>query len=368
MTSNRSTLSRRRLLHLTAVAGITGTGLAASGDRAAAQEYTEVYEETIDDVVLVTPVTATDPADEDDPGAPDPPDPDEEVPAGLGSGFVVDDVVVTNDHVIGDADAVELQFTDEQWRTGDVLGTDDHSDLAVLEVDDLPDGVEGLSLADDEPQVGQEVLALGNPLGLDASVSQGIVSGVDRSLPSPTGFAIPAAIQTDAAVDPGNSGGPLVTLEGDVLGVVFAGAGRAVGFAIPAQLVSRVVPELRDEGEYAHPYLGVGTEPVGPLAAQVNDLEEARGVQVVEIDPNGPADGVLETADEVAPIDGRVIPVGGDVLVAIDDEEIATQERLSTYLALETSPGDEVDLEVIRDGERETVAVTLDERPDVDVP
>ncbi|MFC4543479.1 S1C family serine protease [Halosolutus amylolyticus] len=315
-------------------------------------DYASVYRETIDDVVLVN-VFGEGP----------------EGPGGLGSGFVTDDgYVVTNDHVVAGASEVELQFRDEQWRTASVVGTDVHSDLAVLAVDDLPDGPDGLSFTDADPVIGQEVLALGNPLGFDASISQGIVSGIDRSLPSPTGFAIPAAIQTDAPVNPGNSGGPLVTLDGDVLGVVFAGAGQTIGFAISAALADRVVPALVDDGEYEHAYMGVGVLPVGPLIAEANDLDEPQGVLVIETDPDGPADGVLEPADETAEVDGTPVPVGGDVIVAIGGEEIPNQDRLSSVLALETSPGDAIDVDVVRDGERQSVELTLAPRPDEESP
>ncbi|EMA42951.1 S1C family serine protease [Halobiforma nitratireducens] len=313
--------------------------------------YVDLYESIIDDVVLVTLSGV------EGPGA-----------GGLGSGFVVDDRVVTNAHVVQDTDEVELQFTDEQWRTASVLGTDEHSDLAVLEIDDIPDVVDGLSLSDEEPRIGQEVVALGNPLGLDASITQGIVSGVDRSLPSPTGFSIPAAIQTDAPVNPGNSGGPLVDLDGNVLGVVFAGAGQTIGFAISAQLADRVVPALAEDGEYRHPYVGIGVDPVDPRIAEANDLEEARGVLVRQVADGGPADGVFEPAGDVVTVDGAFVPAGGDVIVAIDDEEIPNEERLASYLALETSPDETVDVEVFRAGERETVALTLEERPAVDGP
>ncbi|WP_306052229.1 S1C family serine protease [Natronococcus wangiae] len=358
-------ITRRRLLGVAggAVAvGTVGGSTAAETGRSAIERpdgavrtqderYTDIYEETIDSVVLVNVFGG------------------DEVPGGLGSGFVIDDGhVVTNDHVAGDASEVELQFRDEQWRSASVVGSDVHSDLAVLEVDDLPDAAVGLSFSDAEPTVGQEVLALGNPLGLDASISQGLVSGVDRSLPSPTGFSIPAAIQTDAPVNPGNSGGPLVSLESDVLGVVFAGAGQTIGFAISAALANRVVPALIDDGEYQHAYVGVSVLPVGPLVAEANDLEDPRGVLIVDVIPDSPADGVLEPADGVESIDGGPVPVGGDVIIAIGDREIPNQERLSSTLALETSPGETVDVEVVRDGERETVELTLEPRPDVDVP
>jgi serine protease Do len=353
-------ITRRRALRIagaTVVAGSLASGSAAGRierfddwDGTQSDEpYADVYEATIDSVVLVTVFG------------------DDEAPSGLGSGFVVDDRVVTNDHVVGDADEVELQFRDEQWRAADVIGTDVHSDLAVLEVDDLPDAAMGLSLAGAEPTVGQEVLALGNPLGLDASISQGLVSGIDRSLPSPTGFSIPGAIQTDAPVNPGNSGGPLVDLSGDVVGVVFAGAGQTIGFAIAAALAARVVPALAADGEYQHPYLGVSVLPVSPLVAEANDVDEPRGVLVVGTASDSPAEGALEPAEDVEPSNGNPVPVGGDVITAIDGEEVPNQERLSSMLALETSPDEAVEIDVVRDGERQTIELTLAARPEVDV-
>lgn len=361
-------ITRRRLLRVAggtvALGAVSGSVTANTGRSAVErtqgtvqeqdERYTEIYAEAIDSVVLVNVFGDGD---------------DDEMPGGLGSGFVVDGgYVVTNDHVAGNAAEVELQFRDEQWRSASVVGSDVHSDLAVLEVDDVPDAADGLSFTETEPTVGQEVLALGNPLGLDASISQGLVSGVDRSLPSPTGFSIPAAIQTDAPVNPGNSGGPLVSLAGDVLGVVFAGAGQTIGFAISAALANRVVPALADDGEYQHAYLGVSVLPVGPLVAEANDLEEPRGVLIVDVLPDAPADDVLEPADDVESVDGDPVPVGGDVIIAIDDQDIPNQERLSSVLALETSPGETVDVEVVRDGEHQTVELTLEPRPDVDVP
>lgn len=365
MSPDETRFTRRRLLRVGAGVATLAGGSAVSASagrtvsdsaRNALQEiddarYADVYDETIDDVVLVI-VGGTDP----------------DAPGGLGSGFVVDDYVVTNHHVVGDSSTAELQFRDEQWRTAEVVGSDVHSDLAALSVEDLPDGVDGLSFADDEPTIGQEVLALGNPLGLDASISQGIVSGVDRSLPSPTGFSIPAAIQTDAPVNPGNSGGPLVDLAGDVVGVVFAGAGQTIGFAIAGALADRVVPALVEDGSYDHAYMGVSVLPVDPQVAAANDLEEPRGVLITDVVPDSPADDVLQPVDSTTTVEGGIVPVGGDVIVAIDDQEIPNQDRLSSVLALETAPGDTVSIEVVREGERDTVELTLEERQDVDVP
>ncbi|WP_436344634.1 S1C family serine protease [Natronorubrum sp. FCH18a] len=375
MSPDQHHVTRRRLLRsaagTAAVIGLGGTASASSSARDTAVDvssgtlqddegadaegrYAEVYEETIDDVVLVNVFGTGEPG--------------RETPGGLGSGFVIDEYVVTNNHVVGGSEMVELQFRDEQWREGTVVGTDIHSDLAVLSVDDMPDGPDGLEFATGGPTIGDEVLALGNPLGLDASISQGIVSGIDRSLPSPTGFSIPAAIQTDAPVNPGNSGGPLVNLDGEVEGVVFAGAGQTIGFAISAALADRVVPTLVEDGAYEHPYMGVTVTPVGPQIAQANDLEEPRGVLVTETIPNGPADDVLRPATGGTTVDGSVVPVGGDVIVAIDEQEIPNQDLLSSVLALETSPDETIPIEIVRDGERGTVELTLESRPDVDAP
>nr|WP_254769432.1 trypsin-like peptidase domain-containing protein [Salinilacihabitans rarus] len=323
-----------------------------SDDAEAAGEdrYASVYDDAIDSVVLVS----VGPTEGRGPGR-----------GATGSGFVYDEEhVLTNAHVVGGAEEVSVQFVDEEWRAGTVVGTDPHGDLAVVRVADLPDDATPLPLVEGTPDVGEEVVALGSPLGLDASISAGIVSGLDRSLPSPAGFSIPATIQTDAPVNPGNSGGPLVNLDGEVVGIVFAGAGQNIGFAIPAALVRRVVPALIEDGEYAHPYLGVGVVPITPPVAEANDLDRTRGVLVSEVAPGSPADGTIEPAGEVEVVDGEPVPVGGDVIVDVEGESIPNQDRLASYLALETAPGEAVEIGVRRDGERETLEVTLGERPD----
>ncbi|RKD95186.1 S1C family serine protease [Halopiger aswanensis] len=313
-------------------------------------QYTAVYRDVIDSVVLVS--VSLGPTDGPGGGG----------GSGLGSGFVVDDqYIVTNNHVVQGATegGIEVQFSNEEWATASIVGTDPYSDIAVLSVEEMPDEAEPLSLIDSEPAIGQEVLAIGNPLGLDASVSQGIVSGTNRVLPSPVGTSIPATIQTDAPINPGNSGGPLVNLEGEVLGVVFAGASQTIGFAISSRLATRVISALVEDGTYEHSYMGVGVVPVGPEIAETVGLEEATGVLVAQVVPNSPADGVLESASA-----GQ--PGTGDVIVAIDGQEVTTQAQLLSYLALETSPGDTVELEVVRDGERQTVELELAARQEFD--
>jgi S1-C subfamily serine protease len=256
-----------------------------------------------------------------------------------------------------------VQFRDGAWRVADVVGTDVYSDLAVLRVSDPPDAATPLPFVDAERPVGTRVVAIGAPFDLGGSVSAGIISGQDRGLPSATGFTIPDAVQTDAAVNPGNSGGPLVTLDGEVVGVINSGGGDNIGFAISAALTQRVVPALIDTGKYDHSYIGVQLRAVSPLVAEANGLDRARGVIVVETVTGGPAAGVLRGSDGQQTINGTQVPVGGDVIVGISDTEIRTQADLGTYLALETSPGDTVSMTVLRDGERQTVEVTLGTRP-----
>ncbi|GAB3675408.1 trypsin-like peptidase domain-containing protein [Halopiger thermotolerans] len=366
-------VSRRRLLRAAGVASLLGVGTAGTAaqnetdDSSATagnesdgapdeqetgsgleSEYTEVYRNTIDSVVLVTVSLGTTGGRGGG--------------GGLGSGFVVDDQhIVTNNHVVQGATegGIEIQFNNQEWATASIVGTDPYSDIAVLSVEDMPDSAEPLPLVESEPAIGQEVLAIGNPLGLDASVTQGIVSGTNRVLPSPAGTSIPATIQTDAPINPGNSGGPLVNLEGEVLGIVFAGASQTIGFAISARLANRVVPALIEQGIYRHSYMGVGVVPVGPEIADAIGLEEATGVLVAEIVANSPADGVLQAASAAQ-------PGTGDVIVAIDGQEVTTQAQLLSYLALETSPGETVELEVVRDGEQQTVELELAARREFD--
>ncbi|MFC7044204.1 S1C family serine protease [Halobacteriaceae archaeon GCM10025711] len=217
--------------------------------------------------------------------------------AGQGTGFVFDDGhVVTNAHVVGTAGTAQMRFREGEWRTGEVVGTDAYSDLAAISLPDRPAYAAPLPFIDGDPVVGQEVVVLGNPFGLDGTATTGIVSGVNRSIPSPAGFSIPDAVQTDAAVNPGNSGGPIVSLDDEVIAVINSGGGDNVAFGISAALTRRVVPELVASGEYEHAYMGVSLRDVTPAVATANDLDRPRGVIVEGVVPGGPADGVLRGA------------------------------------------------------------------------
>jgi S1-C subfamily serine protease len=260
-----------------------------------------------------------------------------------------------------------VRFHGGTWAEATVRGADAYSDLAVLAVD-APSSASPLALVDDEPAVGTQVVALGAPFSLGGSVSAGIVSGVDRSLPSQTGFSIPDALQTDAAVNPGNSGGPLVTLDGRVAAVINSGQGENVNFGISAALTRRVVPALVADGEYDHPFMGVRLREVTPAIARANGLDAAQGVLVVDVLPNGPAAGTLRGSDRETTALGQRVPVGGDVVVALDGTSTPTQAALASYLATETSPGDRLETRVVRDDRTRTVSFELGARPPPDGP
>jgi S1-C subfamily serine protease len=282
---------------------------------------------------------------------------------GAGSGFVYDGGhIVTNQHVVGDTTHVELRFSDGQWRTGDVVGDDPYTDLAVVYVDDLPETAEPLPVAEANPAPGERVAAIGNPMGLDGTITVGYVSGTNRSSPTGAGFTIPETIQTDAAINPGNSGGPLLTLDGTVVGVNRAKTGDNIGFAIAPVIVSRVVPALIESGAFRPVYLNVRTLDVSPTVAEANRLDEPTGVLVVDVGREYGGE-VLRGCDRVTNVRGRGVPIGGDVIVGIDDQPVRSTEELTSYLLTQSSPGDDVELTIRRNGEELAETVRLKERP-----
>jgi S1-C subfamily serine protease len=290
-----------------------------------------------------------------------------------GSGFVLDDEghIVTNNHVVADATQVTVLYYDGTEAEAEIVGTDDDSDLAVIQVDSLPANVHPLLLGDsDLVDVGEWVVAIGNPFGLGSSMTLGIVSAVGRTIPSgATPFAIPQAIQTDAAINPGNSGGPLLDLGGEVIGVnaqIASGgapANAGVGFAIPSNVVRIVVPVLMEAGAYEWPWLGVEGGSVNLTIMEANDLETQRGAYIDAVVPDGPADEAgLQGSSGVEVIEGVRVPVGGDVIVEFEGTPIIDFSDLLSRIAFR-EPGDAVELTILRGGERQKVVVTLDARP-----
>jgi S1-C subfamily serine protease len=298
---------------------------------------------------------------------------------GLGSGFVWDTQghIVTNNHVVEGADKIEVTFADGTVSEAKLVGADPDSDLAVIQVDRLANELAPLELANsDEVRVGQLAIAIGNPYGLEGTMTVGIISAVGRTMPSnlrsSSGrtYSIPDVIQTDAPINPGNSGGVLVNDQGSVIGVTYAiestsGANAGIGFAIPASIVERVVPALIENGRYEHPYLGISGGTLLPAMAEAMDLDaNQRGVLVAEVVAGGPADKAgLKGSDRQVTIDGRQVSVGGDVIIAIDGRTIKTMDELISYLARNTEVGQQVVLTVLREGRPMDLSVTLEARP-----
>jgi S1-C subfamily serine protease len=310
------------------------------GDAESGSQYTAVYDAVIDSVAFVGDA------------------------GGGGSGFVYDGYVVTNQHVVAGADSMDVRFEGGHWREAGVTATDVYADLAVLSTD-VPDYARPLSFVDSVPPVGSEVVALGSPFGLESSISAGIISGKNRALRNPvTDFSIPNTVQTDAGLDPGNSGGPLVTMDAEVTGINVAGAGTSVGFAISPLLAARILPELIETGDYRHPFLGISLLTVTPTIAEANDLERPEGILVVDVLESGPSNQTLRGSDGEEIVDGRRVPTGGDVLVELAGNEINSDADLGTTLALELSPGDRVPATVIREGRRREIQVPIGARPE----
>jgi len=291
----------------------------------------------------------------------------------IGSGFVIDveGYVVTNNHVAMAASDLLVTLADEHSFAATVIGADPGSDLAVLKIDAPVEELTPVVLGDSSTlQVGQRAIAIGNPFGLERTVTTGIISSLGRTLPrEDSNFLLAQVIQTDAAINPGNSGGPLLDSHGRVIGVNTAirsetGTNSGVGFAIPVDLVKRVVPELIKQGRYRHPWVGVTGTTITTEMVEAMGLPLQNGALVFSVEPNGPADkaGILG-GNRTVNVAGLPMQAGGDVLVAINDTPVKRFDDMINYLATHTSVGDVVTLTVVRNGQQMSIAVTLEERP-----
>jgi 2-alkenal reductase len=293
-----------------------------------------------------------------------------------GTGFVFDDQgrVVTNQHVVEDATGIEVDFSFGLKLRGRVLGVDPDSDLAVIQLEGPLDQVRPLPLADsDSVRVGQHVVAIGNPFGLAGTMTVGIISGLGRSLqgnrPAEGGgsFTAPDILQTDAAINRGNSGGPLLNMNGEVIGVNKAlesetGENSGIGFAIAANTVRQVVPYLIADGRFIYPYLGVSSLPELSLHVQeVLGLPQAGGVYVTSVVPGGPSDQGGLRGDSAGT--GDTLRGDGDLIVAVDSQPVQVFSELMSYLVNHTRPGQRIVLTVLREGGEAEVEVVLGERP-----
>jgi len=299
---------------------------------------------------------------------------------GVGSGFVVNEKgeIATNAHVVtqGEGNAIKkasqvfVKFADDNQVPAKIVGFDPNADVALLRLED-PSGLtlRPIELGQsDDVRVGAPVVAIGSPFGEEQSLSVGVVSATDRAIDSLTGFQTLGAVQTDAAINQGNSGGPLINAQGEVIGInaqirTRSGGGEGVGYAIPVDQVRRSLDQIRETGEVRYAYLGVSTTAVYPQLADRFKLGTDDGAWVQEIVEGGPAaDADLEAGSGEARFQARDYRPGGDVIVKVGDTEIETENDLGLALT-PYEPGEEIDLEIVRDGERKTIKVKLGERP-----
>lgn len=292
-----------------------------------------------------------------------------------GSGFLIDTEghVVTNNHVVAEADKVEVKLgSSETTYDAEVVGTDPATDVALLKVDAPADSLHPLALGDSsEVDVGESVVAIGNPFGLDRTVTAGIVSAIQRQIEAPNGFSISHVIQTDAAINPGNSGGPLIDSSGRVIGInsqIQTGGGSGgnvgIGFAVPINTAREVVQQIEQHGEVKHAYLGITGGSITPDLAKALKLPVDQGVLVNEVVKGGPADEAgIRGGDTSATIEGLSTRLGGDIVTEVDGKRIEGMEEIINAVN-SASPGDEMELTVDRDGEKKTITVTLGVRPD----
>lgn len=294
---------------------------------------------------------------------------------GLGSGFVYDNLghIITNAHVVDGASKATVTFLDGSQYSAEIIGEDKFTDIAVIKVSEKPRLLHPLQIGDSSLlRVGEQVAAIGNPFGLSGSMTSGIVSQMGRLMATPdTAFSIPDVIQTDAAINPGNSGGPLLNMKGQVIGINTAiqsitGGNSGIGFAVPSNTVSKIVPVLIEDGKYHHPWIGITGQDIDPDLAQALGLEQAKGFMIITVVDGSPADKAgLKGRTITLETGGKEYPAGGDIIISVDDKEVRKISDILIHLQREKSVGDEMILGVLRDGEFLHITLELVERPDL---
>jgi S1-C subfamily serine protease len=291
-----------------------------------------------------------------------------------GSGFVIDEEghVLTNNHVIDGASKVTVKLGDsETTYDAEVVGADPGTDVALLEVDAPKSAFHPLTLGrSSEAEVGDPVVAIGNPFGLDRTVTSGIVSALQRSIEAPNGFSISHVIQTDAAINPGNSGGPLINAEGAVIGInaqIATGGGGngnvGIGFAIPIDTVRAEIEQLKTKGEVEHAFIGISGGTITSELAKALNLPVDEGVIVQSVVKDGPADKAgVEAGGTEASINGEEVRLGGDIITEVDGEKLKSMDELVEIIQGH-KPGDELQLTLLRDGQEKTADITLGNQP-----
>ncbi len=319
------------------------------GARLQPQSYSELYEMVKESVVTVRVSSR--------------------LGASVGSGFVYDESghIITNNHVVQGSTSVKVIFLDGEIYEARLVGADVDSDIAVLKIDPGYRNLKPLKLGDSHSlRIGDVVAAVGNPFGLEGTLTIGVVSQKDRTLPTSRGFSIPGVIQTDAAINPGNSGGPLINMLGEVVGITTAiePAGVGIGYAVPSSIIKRVVPALIEKGVYQRSYLGLtGISLDGEISRAIG-VDVQRGVLIAEVVRGSPADKAgLRGGTRTITLDSRRIPVGGDIIIAINGTSIGSVDEFLLYLEENTSPGQSVELTLYREGGFVTLTAILGVRP-----
>ena len=299
--------------------------------------------------------------------------PQEQRGEATGSGFVIDKTgtILTNAHVVNGATKVTVQFANKQSVDAKVLGKDESTDLALLKVDPAGLKLAPLTLGSSKSvEVGDPAIAIGNPFGLERTLTTGVISAVQRTIQAPNNFEIDDVLQTDAPINPGNSGGPLIDATGKVIGInsqiATGGNGSngsvGIGFAVPIDTAKKIIPELRQSGRVDRGYLGIGSLTVDKTLADLN-LPVEHGALVQSVTPGGPADKAgIRAGDLSATLDNHAIQLGGDIITKVDGKEIRTRDDLEAAVVNRKS-GDKVKVTLYRAGKVKTVEVTLGERP-----
>jgi S1-C subfamily serine protease len=355
----------------TTVAAPLTAPVSAKGEEGGSNVVNQIYKADGDGVAFIeAEVPASEPQGFSPFGAPE----SEGGGTATGSGFVIDTEghVLTNNHVVEGADKISVKLGDsETAHSATVVGTDPATDIAVLKVDAPQSQLHPLTLGHSaEAEVGDPVVAIGNPFGLDRTVTSGIVSALQRQIQAPNGFSIDNVIQTDAAINPGNSGGPLLNAEGEVIGInsqiETGGSGNGnvgIGFAIPIDTVRAEINQLITQGQVEHAFLGISGGTITPDLARALNLPVKEGVIVQSVVKNGPADKAgIEAGNTSATIEGAEVKLGGDIITAVNGKKVAGMDEV-VEIVNDAKPGDELELKILRDGSTKTATVTLGDRP-----
>ena len=290
---------------------------------------------------------------------------------GSGSGSIVDTKghILTNHHVVADAQKLEVTLGDGSKWPAKLVGSDPDNDLAVIKIDAPREKLKAISMGDSKNlKIGQKVLAIGNPFGLQRTLTTGIISSLGRTIRSTAGTLIEDVIQTDAAINPGNSGGPLLNADGEIIGINSAiispsGGSVGIGFAIPVNTAKRVVPELLAKGYVTYPWIGATIQSLIPEIAKYRKLKIERGAMIAEVVKGGPADKAgLKGGNQRVQVGNMIVIVGGDIVVKADQHDVKTNDELIRYIR-EKKSGDTILLKVFRNDTFMEVKVTLGERP-----